>query len=66
MTEPNWNYAREFKKSRAIAIALLVVVPVVYLLVACMIQIDPRTGGEVDMLFYVLMIVAIVQPAGRF
>ncbi|MCK4858270.1 MAG: hypothetical protein KAT58_09900 [candidate division Zixibacteria bacterium] len=63
MTEPNWNYAREFKKSKALAIALLVVAPVVYLLVACMIQIDPRTGGEVDMLFYVLMIVAMVQPA---
>jgi hypothetical protein len=63
LTEPNWNYAREFKKSKALAIALLVVAPVVYLLVACMIQIDPRTGGEVDMLFYVLMIVAMVQPA---
>lgn len=45
MTEPNRNYAREFKKSKVLAIALLVVAPVVYLLVACMIQIDPRTGG---------------------
>ncbi|TET95791.1 MAG: hypothetical protein E3J26_02215 [Candidatus Zixiibacteriota bacterium] len=63
MTELNRNYAREFKKSQALAVALLVVAPAVYLLVACVIQIDPRTGGEVDMLFYILLIVAMVEPA---
>ena len=63
MTEPNRNYAREFKKSKVLAVALLIVAPVVYLLVAYAIQIDPRTGGEADMLFYILMIVAIVEPA---
>lgn len=63
MTELNRNYAREFKKSLALAVALLVVAPAVYLLVAYAIQIDPRTGGEVDMLFYILLIVAIVEPA---
>ena len=63
MTELNRNYAREFKKSQALAVALLVVAPAVYLLVACVIQIDLRTGGEVDMLFYILLIVAIVEPA---
>lgn len=63
MTELNRNYAREFKKSLALAVALLVVAPAVYLLVACVIQIDPRTGGEADMLFYILLIVAIVEPA---
>lgn len=63
MTELNRNYAREFKKSQALAVALLVVAPAVYLLVAYVIQIDPRTGGEVDMLFYILLIVAIVELA---
>ncbi len=63
MTELNWNYAEEFKKSKVLAVALLIVMPAVYLLVACMIQIAPRTGGEVDMLFYILLIVAIVEPA---
>ena len=63
MTELNRNNAREFKKSQALAVALLVVAPAVYLLVAYAIQIDSRTGGEADMLFYILLIVAIVEPA---
>ncbi len=63
MTELYRDYTKEFKKSKVLAVALLVVAPVVYLLVAYAIEIAPRTGGEVDMLFYILLIVAIVEPA---
>ncbi len=63
MTEPSRNYSREFKKSKALAVALLIAAPAAYLVVAYVIEIGPVTGGEVDMLFYILLIVAVVEPA---
>jgi len=56
-------YAKEFRKSSLLAVALLIVAPLVYLLVAYVIQVDVKSDGEMDMLFYILLIVALVQPA---
>ncbi len=63
------TYRCELRKTVVVAVALLVVAPVVYLLVAAMVQWRPETrgGGETTMLFYILLIVGLVQPvAGIF
>ncbi len=63
MNTSHQAYAKEFRKSNLLAAALLIVAPLVYLLVAYVMQVDVKSGGEMDMLFYILLIVAIAQPA---
>lgn len=63
MTGLNDDYEKEFKKSKLLAAILLIGAPFAYLLLAYLIKVDVKSGGEVDMLFYILLIMAIVQPA---
>jgi len=42
---------------------MLLVAPVIYLIVAYVIRIAPKSSGEIDMMFYILLIVAVIQPA---
>ncbi len=56
-------YSREFKKAKLLAAMLLVAAPVIYLIVAALVRIPAKTGGEYDMLFYILLLVGISQPA---
>jgi len=62
LTTPGDNYDKEFKKSMFFAYALLVAAPVIYLILAYLIPIEEKVGGEMDMLFYILLIIAIVEP----
>lgn len=50
------------KKTRLAAIGLLYLPPAAFLLVAAMLKIPKRSGGEYQFLFYILFIIALVQP----
>lgn len=63
MTELNISHADEFKKCTVLAVITLVAIPLLGLLVACIMKLDVKSGGEMDMLFYILLIVAAVEPA---
>ena len=45
-----------------LAIAILVVAPLVYLVVGQVMSPPARSGGEYDIMFYILLIVALVTP----
>ena len=62
MTELNRNHSKEFKKSTVLAVALFIAAPIVYLFLAYVLKIEVKGGGEMDMLYYILFIVAMVQP----
>jgi len=53
----------ELKKSRMAGIVLLIVMPIMYLIVAMVISRAPDTGGHSDLMFYMLLIVAMSSPA---
>jgi len=42
---------------------MLIAAPAAYLIVVKILQVAPKIGGEMDMMFYILLIVAAVQPA---
>ena len=51
------------RQVKIVAIALLIVAPILYLVVAHMQGFTPRAGGQYEMLFYILLIVAAVSPS---
>jgi len=53
----------QFKTARILAFAIMVVAPVIYVIIAMVLNLPLKSGGEIDMLFYILLIVAFVQPA---
>jgi len=57
---------KEFKKAFMISIAILIIAPVIYLMVAYKIDAPAKTGGEVDLLFYIFLIMGMIQPAVGF
>ena len=54
---------REFRLTRLIAWLLLVLSPAVYIVVAAFLAIPDQSGGQIDMTFYILLILALFQPA---
>ncbi|MDF1545158.1 MAG: hypothetical protein P1R58_08665 [bacterium] len=62
-----------FKRTRIMAVLLLGVVPVIYLAVGQLVEVVPHEvvphevvpheGGESDLLFYILIFLALAQPA---
>ena len=60
--DANQLYSKELKRTKFFALALLVAAPVIYLIIALATNIPVKTGGEHDMMFYILLIVAVVQP----
>ena len=54
---------REFRKTVVLAVFMLVVNPVVLLALAVFLDVPARPGGESDMMFYMLLMVAIASPA---
>ncbi|UCD63632.1 MAG: hypothetical protein JSW34_12950 [Candidatus Zixiibacteriota bacterium] len=52
-----------FKTVRLIAYAMLGAAPLIYIVIAYLLSIPARHGGEQQMMLYILLIVAIVQPS---
>ncbi len=55
--------AKELRKTKLIAFLLLVLAPVVYLLIAFLIHPSRQGDGETEMVFYILFVLALFQPA---
>ena len=60
-----WDEKAEafWKRVKLIAFSMLVFSPIAYAVIGYILDIEPRTGGEFDMMLYILLMVAIVQPA---
>ena len=54
---------KELRKAQLTGVVLLVVMPVMYLIVALVINRAPDRGGHVDLVFYMLLLVAMSSPA---
>ena len=63
MTPIDQKDEARFKTARLFAYITLVAAPIVYLFVAFIVKLTPQEGGEHLMMFYILLIVAVVAPA---
>ncbi len=54
--------SKQYKLIRLFALLMLVVAPIIYLVIVNLVQVQKKTGGEHDIMFYMLLIVAVSQP----
>jgi len=64
--ETDKPYHEVLRKAKFLALAILVLAPAIYLVVASIYSVPYRSGGEHDMMFYILFLVAVCQPALLF
>ncbi len=57
---------QQFRVSRLLAIAMLIAAPVAYLIVTFLVGGRSVAGSPVELVFYLLLAVAIFQPAAAF
>ena len=59
-----WNEKREanFRMVKIMAWAMMVVIPIILLGMTYVVEAKPQTGGQVDMMFYILLILSVFQP----
>ena len=62
MTDPDRLTIRELRKTRLLALLMLAVSPLVYLAFAALLNMPEKTGGEYQLMLYILLIVALVEP----
>ena len=62
MNNQNEEQTAQLKLVKLFAFFMLVVFPVIYFFVAFYVKVPLKTGGEQEMLFYILLIVGMVQP----
>jgi hypothetical protein len=53
----------QFRTARLIAWAMLAAAPLIYLIIMSFVKVPVRTGGEVNLMLYILLSVSLVQPA---
>ena len=53
---------KQLKLIRLFALLMLVAAPIIYLVIANLVQVQKKIGGEHDLMFYILLIVAFGQP----
>ncbi len=61
--ETNEGLVKKFKLIRLMAVLMLIVAPAIYLVVANLVALEPKSGGEHDIMFYILLLVALGQPS---
>lgn len=54
--------SKQFKLIRLFALLMLVVAPAIFLVAVSLVPVQKKTGGEYDMMLYILLIVALGQP----
>lgn len=57
---------KQFRTSRLLAIAMLVAAPLLYLVITAFVSDQSVAGSPVELVFYILLIVALGQPAAAF
>ncbi len=62
MIEWTEEVEKNFKISILLAVILFIVAPLIYLLITSYMKIEPTTGGQNDIMFYILLIIAVVYP----
>lgn len=62
MTVPE-NAAKELRTTRLLAGVMFGLSPLVLVVVAGVVKIPHQSGGQTDMVFYMLLVIAMVQPA---
>jgi hypothetical protein len=60
--QPDEAPSKQLKLIRLFALLMLVVAPIIFLVVANLVQVQKKTGGEHDIMFYILLIIALGQP----
>lgn len=60
--QPDKAQSKQFKLIRLFASLMLVVAPAIFLVAVNLVPIPRKTGGEHDIMFYILLIVALGQP----
>ncbi len=63
MTDPDRLTRQQLRKTRLLALLMLAVSPVVYLAFAALLNMPEKTGGEYRLMLYILLIVALAEPA---
>lgn len=60
-----WDEKAEafWKRVILIAFSMLIFSPVIYAVIGYLVDVPPKVGGEFDMMLYILLVVAAVQPA---
>ncbi|UCG62294.1 MAG: hypothetical protein JSV52_03150 [Candidatus Zixiibacteriota bacterium] len=60
-----WDEKAEsfWKKVNLTAFVALVASPIVYAVIGYVVDVTPKGGGELDMMLYILLIIAVIQPA---
>ncbi len=53
---------KKLKYVKILSLLLLVVAPAVYLIIGNLLTVEPRSGGEMDIMFYVFIILAVTVP----
>ncbi len=61
--ETSEGLVKKFKLIRLMAVLMLIVAPAIYLVVANLVALQPKSGGEHDIMFYILLLVALSQPS---
>ena len=61
--ETSEGLGKKFKIIRLMAVVMLIVAPAIYLVVANVVTLQPKSGGEHDIMFYILLLVALSQPS---
>ena len=61
--ETSDGLVKKFKLIRLMAVLMLIVAPAIYLVVANLVSLEPKSGGEHDIMFYILLLVALSQPS---
>ena len=61
--ETNEGLGKKFKLIRLMAVLMLIVAPAIYLVVANLVPLQPKSGGEHDIMFYILLLVALSQQS---
>ena len=61
--ETSDGLVKKFKLIRLMAVLMLIVAPAIYLVVANLVSLEPKSGGEHDIMLYILLLVALSQPS---
>lgn len=61
--ETSEGLVKKFKLIRLMAVLMLIVAPAIYLVVANLVALEPKSGGEHDIMFYILLLLALSQPS---
>jgi len=62
LINPSEESPGQFRPVILFAFLILVVAPLIYFFVAFFVKVPLKTGGEQEMLFYILLLVGMVQP----